>query len=219
LDTTSLDKLVAWKASLDISDDDTADRIQSVRTEILLDISKRYPWSFLERKSESITLSSGDYHKELPPDFLRIIGVGIFSTTDNVVYPVHSERAGNWEEGNPDEDDTDQPYFYWLEWHSITGKPWIALRPKSDSSLTLRIRYQKKLLADQVPFIPNGLVPFFGMMSVLISDADKMNLYKSLYEAGIEQMWISDMPDLNDAPDLKPDRAIEIFNEYMDSLL
>jgi len=218
LNTDRLDKLVAWKAGLSLNNKIQKDVITSVRPEVLLDISKRYPWSFLERKSELITLSAGDTLKELPPDFLRIIGVALIDS-DDVVYPVHSEKSSTWEEGQPDQTNTDRPYLYWLEWNTATGKPWIVLKPKSDGSYTLRVRYQKKLMKDQVALIPDGLVPFYGIMLILEKNVEQMTIYKNLYEGGINKMWASDMPDLNDAPDLKPDRAIENFNIYMDGLI
>lgn len=217
MNTDRLDKLVAWKASLSLTNKVQKDIITSVRPEVLLDISKRYPWSFLERKSEDITLSAGDTEKELPPDFVRIIGVALIDSS-SVVHKVHSAKSLTWEEGQPDQTHTDIPYRYWLEWNTTTGKPWIVLKPKSDGSYTLRVRYQKKLLADQVSLIPDGLVPFYGMMLILEKNVEQITLYKNLYEGGIVKMWASDMPDLNDAPDLKPDKAIEIFNIYMGGL-
>lgn len=217
MNTDRLDKLVAWKAGLSLTNKVQKDIITSVRPEVLLDISKRYPWSFLERKSESISLSADDTEKKLPPDFLRIIGVALIDS-DDVVYPVHSQKSSTWEEGQPDQTHTDRPYLYWLEWHTTTGRPQIVLKPKSDGSYTLRIRFQKKLLADQVSLIPDGLVPFYGMMLILEKNVEQITIYKNLYEGGISKMWKSDMPDLNDAPDLKPDRAIENFNQYMGEL-
>ena len=218
MNTDRLDKLVAWKAGLSLTTKRDKDIITSVRPEVLLDISKRYPWSFLERKSESISLSAGDTLKKLPPDFLRVIGVALIDSGD-VVYPVHSQKSATWEEGRPDQTHTDRPYLYWIEWNVTTRKPGIVLKPKSDGSYTLRIRYQKKILADQVSLIPDGLVPFYGMMLILEKSVEQITIYKNLYETGIEKMWASDMPDLNDTPDLKPDRAIENFNIYMDGLI
>lgn len=218
MNTDRLDKLVAWKAGLSLTTKRNKDIITSVRPEVLLDISKRYPWSFLERKSELITLSADDTIKELPPDFLRIIGVALIDS-DDVVHPVYSAKPLTWEEEHPDQTHTDSPYRYWLEWNTTTGRPWIVLKPKSDGSYTLRIRYQKKILADQVSLIPDGLVPFYGMMLILEKNVEQITIYKNLYEGGIKKMWASDMPDLNDTPDLKPGRAIENFNIYMDGLI
>lgn len=215
MNTDRLDKLVAWKTGLSLTNKTQKNIVTSVRPEVLLDISKRYPWSFLERKSEDITLSANDTEKELPFDFLRIIGVAL-KDSNNVITPVHSTKSLTWEAETPDEDDTDTPYRYWLEWNATTGRPLIVLKPKSDSVYTLRVRYQKKILADQVSLIPDGLVPFYGIMSILEKNVEQITIYKDLYESGINKMWTSDMPDLNDAPDLKPDRSIEIFNIYMD---
>jgi len=217
LNTDRLDKLVAWKAAKSLDNTEDKDIIECVRAEILLDISKRYPWSFLERKSESISISAGDTEKNLPYDFVRIIGVALIDS-DNVVYPVHSEKPATYEEEQPDEDDTDRPHLCWIEWDATTGKPKIVLKSKSDGSYTLRLRYQKKILEDQVSLIPDGLAAFYGMM-MIVGAEDQMVTYKNMYEAAIGQMWASDMPDLNDMSDLKPDKALEIFNQYMGGLL
>lgn len=211
MNTNALDKIVAHKASLALTNKKNKDIIAIARGVIVPDIGGRYPWSFLERKSTSITLVAGDVEKVLPSDFLRKISLVIYAS-DNIILPVHTEKPSSHDEEGPDEDSTDRPFTNWIEWNSTTGKPWIRFGQKSDGAYTLRLRYQKKLSAKQVALLPNGLSAIHGMM-MLLCKPDQLVTYKNLYEAAIAEMWASDMPDLNDAPDLKPARAIERFNQ------
>lgn len=217
MNTTNLDKIVAHKAGLDVDGNvEDAAIIAIARAETLADISQRYPYSFLERKSTSITLAAGDVEKALPEDFVRKLSLAIYAS-DNVVHPVYTEKPSTHDEAEPDEDETDRPFTNWIEWNSTTGKPWIRFGQKSDGVYTVRLRYQKKLAADQVAILPNGLAAIYGMM-ILLCKPDETAAYANLYEAAIAKMWASDMPDLNDAPDFKADRAIERFNQDMHNL-
>lgn len=219
MDTNNLDQLVAWKVGMSLDNADQAKKIEVVRAAILEDISERYPWSFLERKTETISLSSGDREKTLPKDFQRLISVALIDS-DNVVYPIHPAQPSEVEEENPDLDDTDRPYRRWLEWDSVTQRPQVVLDPKCDASYTLRLRYQKKLMPNQVLLVPNGLIAFWGMVVVLtkVEKSDVIKKYSDLYEFGIQRMWASDMPDLNYAGDQKVALSIERFNQDMDGI-
>ena len=214
MNTTNLDKIVAHKAGLSPDNETDAEIIAIARAETLADISRRWPWSFLERKDTDTTLAADDTETDLPDDFVRLICKPALYASDNQVYQIHPEQPGTHDEGNPDEDDTVQPYTYWLEWDSTSGDPKIVFGQKVDGAYTLRLRYQKTLSADQVAVLPHGLPAGYGMM-VLLCNPDETATYKNLYEAAIAEMWASDIPDLNDMPDLKADRAIERFNQDM----
>ena len=217
MDATALNNLIRYKIPESASEEDITNIIESVRNDVVADICKRRPWSFLERKSTGVTLSSGDYQKALPQDFIRMIGVRIYGTSDNVVKPIPSWKPMEYEEAEPDLDDTDKPWRYWIYYDTDTAEYKIELRPKSDGNYTLLLRYQVSLNGSEVNRLPNGLVAFYGIMAVM-AKPDEMKYYKTLYEAGIHEMWANDMPDLGDESVFKVDKAVEIYNRYMDSI-
>jgi len=208
-----LKNLIYHKAKISSAETSEVNIVTSVIAEVINDVCKRYFWSFLEEKDDSsITLSAGEYQKELPSDFLHLKGV-VLKDADNITYPVFSEKELEVYRGKPDLDDTGRPYLRWVYWDSA-NKYYLQFHPKSDGSYTVLLRYLQKLNEDEIGRIPNGLVIFFGCMRVLASP-DEMAKYDTMYENGILRMWDSDDSDLEAEPELGLDEAIKQFNQYM----
>lgn len=212
MNKAGLQNLIYHKAKISPSATTETDIVDTVIAEVLLVFCKERPWTFLKKKSTSITLSAGDYQKELPDDFLHLVSVEVVDS-DNVVYPSYSTKPKSFGEDNPDLDDTGRPKKHW-HYRDSNRKSHLEMRPKSDGSYTLHIWYLEKLNVDDINVIPNALVLFWGCMAVLGSP-DEMRMYKNLYNEGIFEMWASDNPDLENQPEQEMDPQTETFNEYM----
>lgn len=211
---TQLENLLYHKLGISPSETAETNIIKSVIGEVVQDITRRFPWSFLEMKNTSKTLNAGDYQKALPPDFLHLISACLISA-DNVTYRLHPKKPAEFDAMQTDLDDTNRPYLRWV-YYDDAGDPHIEVRPKSDVTYTLQVRYKKNLTSSYT-VIPNLLVIFYGVMAIM-APADQMGYYKRLYESGLLEMWASDRPDLEDEPVWKINRQTEEFNIYMDGL-
>jgi len=216
MEKTKLQKLIYYKLNISPNQESETDIVASVIGEIMKEISKRYPWSFLAKKNTGLTLTSGQYQKDLPRDLAHVISVALIDS-DNLVYPVHTIKPTEFDrDGIPDLDDTDRPYKGWVYWDDDRN-PCYEFRPKSDGSYTVQLRYRQTLGFDDVEAIPNGLVIFRGVMAEL-APPDQMNAYEGRYERGIQQMWIDDVPDLGEETNQQVDEATKTFNEFMGNL-
>jgi len=216
MEKTKLQKLIYYKLNISPNQESETDIVASVIGEIMKDVSKRYPWSFLAKKSTSLSLTSGDYQIDLPRDLSHLISVALLDS-DNIVYPVHSTKPTEFDrDGTPDLDDTDRPYKCWIYWDDDRN-PCLEFRPKSDGSYTIQLRYRQTLGFDDVEAIPNGLIIFWGVMAVLATH-EELGSYHTLYERGIQEMWIDDVPDLGEETNQQVDEATKTFNEFMGNL-
>jgi hypothetical protein len=214
MDLTSLKNLIYHKAKIDSAITADVNMVISVIDAVVSDFSRRYPWSFLKKRDATKSLASGEYQLELPTDFVSLISTELVDS-GNIVYPVHSFKERAYAEGNPDLTETGRPYLAWIYYSS--GKWYLEFRPKSDGAYTVRLSYKATLSSDDLTFVPNGLVIFWGCMSAF-APPDEMALYKKMYENGILSMWGSDRVDMGEEPQLYPDEAVTAFNKYMESI-
>lgn len=208
-----LKALIYHKAGISSSETAEVNMVASVITEVILDFSKRFPWSFLEEQDDStISLSAGDYQKALPADFLHLVSVTL-KDTDNITYPVFSKQELAVYKGSPDLDDTSRPYLRW-PYRDSSNNPYLQFHPKSDGSYTVLLRYLQKLASAGIARIPNGLVICSGCMATLASTKEERKGYKDDFEDGIVRMWMSDNIDLEAEPEQELDRAILNYNKF-----
>lgn len=216
MEKTKLQKLIYHKLVMSPNNESETAIVDSVIGEVMKDISKKYPWSFLAKKKTSLSLTSGDYQIDLPRGLSHVISIALLDS-DNLVYPVHSIKPTEFDRDNiPDLDDTDRPYMGWVYWDD-NGNPCYEFRPKSDGSYTVQLRYRKMLGFGDVEAVPNGLVVFWGVMAVMATH-EEVASYHTLYERGIQQMWIDDVPDLSEESNQKIDPATETFNDFMGTI-
>lgn len=211
-----IEKIARHKLQVSSASTVDVDIIEETRKAVVDDICGRHPWTFLRRGTQSDTLAADDSSKNLPGNFLFMREVVVYAS-DNVIYKVRSRREAQYDEDNPDTDDTDRPYVYWVEMHEDTGKPVIQFRPKSNGVWTLRSKFYQKLEENETDLIPNGLVVVHGIVATLNTGTQQVQ-DKQLYEAGISEMWSNDALDLNDEPVFEDDPVTTSFNRYIDSI-
>lgn len=212
----TIEKIARHKLQVSSASTLDVDIIEETRKAVVDDICGRHPWTFLRRGTQSDTLAADDSSKDLPGNFLSMREVVVYAS-DNVIFPVHSRREIQYDEANPDTDDTGRPYLYWVEMDTSTGKPVVQFRPKSDGVYTLRSRFYQKLEENETDLIPNGLVVVHGIVATLNTGTQQVQ-DKQLYEAGISEMWSNDALDLNDEPVFQDDPVTTSFNRYIDSI-
>lgn len=211
MNLASLKNLIYHKANVSPDDDDQVAIVATVIAEVLDDVSRRFPWSFLKKQSTSITFSAGDYQKELPADFLQLIHFEL-KDSGNKLHPVHSVNQRIFGEELPNLGATGGPYRFWY-YYDGSRKPYIECRPKLDGDYTANIWYKEKLSTSSMSVIPNGLVVAYGCLAML-APTDEMDAYDGRFERGILKMWANDMPDLSAEIRMGVDQRIEAYNRF-----
>lgn len=207
-----LKNLIYYKAKISPVKTTEVNIVDSVIAGVIDDFCRRFPWTFLGVvDDDSISLSAGDYQKALPRDFLHLRAVRL-KDSDNVIYKVFSEEEFKAYERSSDLDDTGRPYLRWV-YQDSERKFYLQFHPKSNAAFTVLLRYLQKLKPDEVGRIPNGLVIFFGCMQIL-APPKEMGTYRTLYENGILQEWVSDRPDREEELQWGLDPVTKAYNEF-----
>jgi len=97
------------------------------------------PFSYLKTEQE-YSISSGDYYKSLPSDFVFLYGVPEFRYDTDKGYPMEKKSYDELREiypNLPNDTDTGKPYYFAID----GGKFYFA--PKSDDSYTIILPYTK----------------------------------------------------------------------------
>lgn len=216
MNNPTIEKIVRRKLQVSSAAPLETDIIEAVRIAVVDKICRRYPWPFLRRGTQTDTLAADNSSKNLSGNFLSMREVVIYAS-DNVIHKVRSRRETQYDEGNPDTDDTDRPYLYWVEMHEDTGKPVVQFRPKSDGVYTLRSKFYQKLAENETDLIPNGMVVVRGIVAELL-EGDDGGKADDRFENSLVRMWSNNTLDLNDEPVFEDDPVTTNFNRYIDSI-